>query len=725
MFLLGTYFSWVLFFSSDIKTSHTYGVSKYGLVFASLLVVLIVVVKIFGFFLLKALRYCLESIIVFVRVLRSDGYWLILPVSFAIHYSFSSAALSLPWSSVLMMVLHLTYPCVALAMVLIFLFRNFLRTEVLLKLSVAFFVGVYVIPMVSIEGNGFRGVQTNIWLRLFIVATAVTLFLLIKKKMMGVVLSGLFVAVVIFNACTQSSFSQEKKDSKFGRDRLNAVVGADVHCVKSNNVYFLVWDSFAHKTLMDGLKIKYDKSIYEKLRKNGFRIYDAYSIDYATIGCMDSTFCLNTRWSSNPRGTICGDNIFSDLVRDAGYRTSYLLCSFLLSNTAKRKPGDFYYPSEKEIVNQENVLIKSIYNGIMTQAPREFNRYSHKDWLDMYYSVMHNRKRSGEFIYAHSALPDHAPWDPRYRKSDRQEQQLYEGRLAAAIAEIEKTIDLLKDDKDSIIVIASDHGPSLMLPDSKGYDARHLLDHHGVLLAVRWPSDYKKCININCTQNLFLEIMIYLTGNQELLKFERDGMTGAMPSPLSTPVGLVKKGVVQKGEHKGRTLFDAAAIDFGLISSKDVIAHVESVYRPVIKSKCVSSGQLIKDSEDYVVRCIGSLDRAWDDTSFNLDEYISEKQYIGARIVVREIENYHTLIFDGKREHANGQPTIVLVDKKNKKTYMLFYKSYHELDTQWHTYEIELPKINGDIEIIFNGGYTDRSGSKDSCYLFRSIRLIK
>ena len=89
------------------------------------------------------------------------------------------------------------------------------------------------------------------------------------------------------------------------------------------------------------------------------------------------------------------------------------------------------------------------------------------------------------------------------------------------------------------------------------------------------------------------------------------------------------------------------------------------------------------------------------------------------------IEKYRTLIFDGKRERANGQPTIILADKKSKKAHMLFYKSYRELVAHWHTYEVSLPAIDGNVELIFNGGYTDRSGSKDSCYLFKNIRLNK
>lgn len=714
MFLLGTYFSWVLFFSSDIKTSHTYGVSKYGLVFASLLVVLIVVVKIFGFFLLKALRYCLESIIVFIRVLRSDGYWLILPVSFAIHYSFSSAALSLPWSSVLMMVFHLTYPCVALAMVLIFLFRNFLRTEVLLKLSVAFFVGVYVIPMVSIEGNGFRGVQTNIWLRLFIVTTAVTLFLLIKKKMMGVVLSGLFITVVIFNACTQSSFSQEKKDSKFGHDRLNAVVGADVHCVKSNNVYFLVWDSYAHRTLMDGLRVNYDSSIYDKLQNSGFKIYDGYTTDWNTVGSMDAAFALIQRVAKTKRGTISGDNIFSDFLRASGYHTSYLLCSFVMPEITERKPGDFYFPTQKEMANKDNVLRECIFNGMMTQNPNKFNSYSHKDWLDVYYNVMRNRKPFRQFIYAHSSVPDHAPWYSEYRKSDEIEKKMYEKRLFEANKEIEKTLDLIKDDKDSIVIIASDHGPSLMLPKSAGRDARHLLDHHGILLAVRWPKDYRQCLEVGCLQNLLLEVMIYLSGNTDLAKFEREGETISMPSPISTPFGLVKRGKMESGRHKGMSLSEAAAIDF--------IERGVSLSRIVDLSKTdLSNAELLDSGKGLLIKCTGVLDRKWDEK--RVDEFIARKKYVGAKFKIKNIHQYQRLVFDGKKESSNGQPTIVM--SVDGKSWLLLCLTYSEIDNEWHTYEVLLPDFEGDAEIILNGGYTDMSGSMNSCYLFRNVKLCK
>jgi hypothetical protein len=185
---------------------------------------------------------------------------------------------------------------------------------------------------------------------------------------------------------------------------------------------------------------------------------------------------------------------------------------------------------------------------------------------------------------------------------------------------------------------------------------------------------------------------------------------------MQTPEGLIENGNIMQGRFVGENFMKIAKMQF----EGEMRLNAKNV--DLSTAKCKSA--LYKNIDDnLVLQCTGTLNRSWMDEG--LDKYISEVQYIGARMPIQGIEKYRTLIFEGKRERANGQPTIVLVDKKSKKAHMLFYKSYRELDTHWHTYEVSLPAIGGNVELIFNGGYTDRSGSKDSCYLFKNIRLNK
>ena len=55
-----------------------------------------------------------------------------------------------------------------------------------------------------------------------------------------------------------------------------------------------------------------------------------------------------------------------------------------------------------------------------------------------------------------------------------------------------------------------------------------------------------------------LEVLIYLTGDITLARYKSDGITDPMDTPVKTPYGLVRNGIIQVGEHSGEMLFDAA-----------------------------------------------------------------------------------------------------------------------------------------------------------------------
>ena len=113
--------------------------------------------------------------------------------------------------------------------------------------------------------------------------------------------------------------------------------------------------------------------------------------------------------------------------------------------------------------------------------------------------------------------------------------------------------------EDAIVIVASDHGGFLLSPKEYGNPTPlEILDREGVLLAIHWPKDYKPVLDLNCLQSLMLEIMIYLSGDASLSRFAIDGATHPMMGPLDTPVGYIKDGIIRKGPHKGKSIFQAA-----------------------------------------------------------------------------------------------------------------------------------------------------------------------
>ena len=493
----------------------------------------------------------------FFGTLCNGWYLLILPIVLAVHYSYSSEVFTLPVGSVLTLAVMMVFPCIAVFALVLVLFRHWISADRLFKCSVGVLVAIYIVPFFS-RSEGVLGFDRNLPIRLLLMALTIALLMCIRRRAAAAVFIGIFFIAVVVGAFFHhgnDAVSQRVED-KSG-DKWKGVLG-DVACVKSNNVYLLVYDSYGHRSIMEGLGIS-DGSIYNALENNGFTVYDAYTMGADTLTSMNAAFKLGGVSGCSVNATVAGDNVFSDFVRANGYKTSYLLNGYEMPNRGERMPGDYYYPGAAEIPRPEMVLFPCIIRGTFSQSPQVFNSYTQEDWMNAYYDVMRKRPCCRSFIYAHNANPGHASWEPRYRKSDKEEQLAFKSRVEAAHAEIKDSLDLLKNDRDSIVIICSDHGGSLLIPNPPGnWDVRHLIDHYGILLAIRWPKDYKPCLKLNCLQNVFLEVLIYLTGDTSLARLEVPGETVYMPYPIGVPAGMISKGIIQSGPDKGRSLFEAA-----------------------------------------------------------------------------------------------------------------------------------------------------------------------
>lgn len=445
-------------------------------------------------------------------------------------------------------------------------FRQWFSPESLFKISVGVLTAIYIFPIVA--GNGAFSYTHNLPIRLLLMAAIPAVILRVRKMRTALV----FMTILLMSSIAVSLMNHGKDiaspsgSSEDYAARVRHVLG-DSHCIRSNNVYLLIYDSYPHQSVVDGLNLD-DATMMDELRENGFTIYDAYSSGADTITSMSTAFTFGGVSGMSRKATMGGDNVFSDFLREVGYKTAVMLCGYDMPIRGERMPADFYYPNPAEITRPELVLLPCIFRGTLSQSPTVFNAYTHEDWMAAYYGVMAKRPMSKCFVYAHNDYPGHAAAEPRFRKSDAEEQELFRTRLRNANVDIRETLRLLEQDRDSIVIIASDHGPAMMIPEKGGYDVRNLIDHYGIMLAIRWPDDYQPVLQLNCLQNVLLEVMIYLSGDTSLVRLEDAGTTVEMGYPVGVPEGLVSHGVFQSGELKGQSLFDAARRAFHLTLSE-------------------------------------------------------------------------------------------------------------------------------------------------------------
>ena len=140
-----------------------------------------------------------------------------------------------------------------------------------------------------------------------------------------------------------------------------------------------------------------------------------------------------------------------------------------------------------------------------------------------------------------------------------------------------------------------------------------------------------------------------------------------------------------------------------------------------LENSSYSNAELSKDSTgNPCVICKGSLKRE-SGSDVSVEQYIKETEYVGFETTI-DVSDFRYLIFYGQKVTDHGQPTVYLFDEAGNKV-AEYSKSYHDLDGEKHQYLINVSSLNGNIRIIFNGGYIDSKGSKDSEFIFSDITL--
>ena len=496
-----------------------------------------------------------------VRGFAANGYWLTGIVILSIHYSFASQNFKLPLDAVALLTGYMLLPAVAVCVLMHLEYRRHFEVDWLFKVGMGIVLGAYLIPMVSLEEGKLLGYGSNLLVRFVLMGIAAFAICRIRRRKPALVFLSLLMALVVFNAVRSSRCQADESGSQV---EATAVAEArqsllNAPCVHSNSVYLLVYDGYMHDTVLEGMNVK-SLGIGDYLKKRGFTSYDAYSVGSDTVASMGNAFYIGGVAQGSVRSSMVGNNVFCDYLRRFGYKSSYILCGYDMPNRGERMPGDFYFPSAKKITRPEMVLYPCIVRGILSQSANTFNAYTRGEWLAVKRDILKTAGATGSFIYAHSDKPGHVTANPIYRKSPEEERLAYERRVADADAELQEDIDLLlsKND-DSIIIVASDHGSHLSLPAHENeYDAFTMLDRVGIQLHVRWPRDYKPCLKLDCLQNLFLEVEIYLSGDNSLARFELPGESLRIMAPLRAPAGTINRSVIQSGPDKGRNLFTAA-----------------------------------------------------------------------------------------------------------------------------------------------------------------------
>lgn len=501
-----------------------------------------------------------------IKVAFSENWFLLLvPAAIALHYASANVDFSFTFQSKMVLIAYVLLPLVAVGAVMASLLCARLTPIVSFQIICAVAIGIWIVPMIS-TANGLLNHESNIFIRLILVAIIVVgLRLLMKYKKRFVLVFSCLVFVGEISSEAINSFSGQPvcvSGQKF--DSLDKTPFSNVVCQHTPNIYFLVYDGYPTPVILDALHIsRGDVDAY--LENAGFKVYpECYSVGSDTLDSMSAVFSIGGIAYGSKRSTKSGNNVFCDILKKAGYKTSYLVGAYSMPMRGERLPGDYYFPTPSKVKKPENVIFACMMRGCMTHSPNTFNDFTQEEWNAKKDFVLNGIGADREFVYAHPDLPGHLSVDRRLRQSDVAEQSEFQTRINKANIAIKHDIDLIlnrKYDTNSVIIVAGDHGGVLIHPeDDLKYDTpAYALDRFGMYLAIRWPKGESNLhTDIRCLQDVLPEVLAYLSGERvEDFRIDRTTYpTGGDWAGIEE--GYVKDGVIQKGPWAGESIFEAA-----------------------------------------------------------------------------------------------------------------------------------------------------------------------
>lgn len=320
------------------------------------------------------------------------------------------------------------------------------------------------------------------------------------------------------------------------------------------NIYLLIYDSYVHNAQLKEYGL--DNTQQEKfLEENGFVIYRNTYTGSVPNSLSSMSGVLDVAFSTEKR--IPEHNLVNRVLKREGYNTDLVLGAYFYQGLTDL-PAYNLFPEPSP-----TWLTTSFKSGVLHGEHKfnlSFEQTDYFGWLAKKRTFLSGSFDNPQFMYAHSGLPSHSQNSGACLPN---ETAAYGKRLYEANIEMKQDLQSISDsNRDSIVIIAGDHGPYLTgdcttLANIAIHDfgRADILDRHGMFLAVRWP------IEIVPPENRAGYAL------QELFSLVFDALTQskASPRPAGEPVPWrsdsngeppIREGKINWGRDSGRPLYN-------------------------------------------------------------------------------------------------------------------------------------------------------------------------
>ena len=370
----------------------------------------------------------------------------------------------------------------------------------------------------------------------------------------------LFVLTGVILSFYNSNINNFTKTNELKVDRVNTFLNHNENkIIKKKNIYILVYESYANLETLQYYGFDNTSQI-KFLENNGFKVYHGiYSNSAASIGSASRILEIDGKIAKDGRHYTSGNAFSLEILKANGYKTSSVFKSSYFFGSSKIN-WDEYHPKADITKLGGKILAKAIFEGEF-----RFNifddDYDYKDYLDLKKKYL-SRDKEEILFYTHNAYPGHSG---NSGKCATNENELYFEGMRKANIEMKKDIlNILDNDKNSIIVLLSDHGPYLTknCKTLENYnineiDKYDIQDRYGAFLSIYWPNDILNADQeIMITQDIFPAILSNITKNKNLfdeLKVERKFFDRF--KDIAGGIN-VHDGIIKGGKDDGEPLFN-------------------------------------------------------------------------------------------------------------------------------------------------------------------------
>ncbi len=421
------------------------------------------------------------------------------------------------------------------------------------------FCGVFYLMPLFVKGTGWFFPAKNIWLYWVVTGLVGFSFGILWAKAKRFL--DLFVVLASIALIVNGAYHTLTAKESVGQvvvDQAESYSHLDGHkIVHPYNVFLLVYDGWPNPMIARHYDI-YDPLPY--LESRGFTVYPrAYMPCADTVNSMSRFFDIFKDTNLPVRDTIAGRAKCLRFLRANNYKMCNLTDEYMLQGTYLPLEGDFFFPDPtgNKGIKIENVLMRNIRHGFLSQMTEDFQAFTHEEKVMAKRAILSEMLQRPKFMYAHSG-PGHTITEEKFRRAEEVEMAEFIRRVDVAKLEMVNDLDAVHDWDNSLIIIASDHGAYLNMAENTS-EARRFLDRYACLLAVKWPKGYQPVMDVSFTPNVMLEAMICLTGDKSLSRFKQTGVIWGGPGGSSYHVlDSFYDGCSRVGINKGKNLFDVA-----------------------------------------------------------------------------------------------------------------------------------------------------------------------